>query len=111
MYWYTNKSTEHINIQKLNSLYYLKEYGFSVKSLKIELKKSGVELLIAQGIHNKTLCVDEAYYAEGSFNWLSASRDNKYARHEVSLGYKGEKVAKFIADTRRELEDLVKRKI
>ncbi|NIM78882.1 MAG: hypothetical protein GTO20_08830 [Candidatus Aminicenantes bacterium] len=74
------------------------------------LKESGAELIIAQGIHNKTLCVDDVYLAKGSFNWLSAPRNpsNKYFLHNVSLGYKGEKVAEFIRQVSSEMEYIAK---
>jgi hypothetical protein len=74
------------------------------------LKESGVELIVAQGIHNKTLCVDDVYLAEGSFNWLSAPRNpsGKYFLHNVSLGYKGEKVAEFISQVSSEMKYIAK---
>lgn len=50
------------------------------------LINAGVELKILKGIHNKALIKDNDTLIEGSFNWLSATRDidNKYYRHEVS---------------------------
>jgi hypothetical protein len=55
------------------------------------LKDSGAKLIIYKGIHNKTICVDDRLLIEGSFNWLSASRDenSKYARKETSLVLQG----------------------
>ena len=56
------------------------------------LIKSGVKLEILKGIHNKCIAVDENILIEGSFNWLSAVRDesNPYYRHEVSQIIQGE---------------------
>ena len=74
------------------------------------IRESGAKLIEAQGIHNKTLCVDECYLVEGSFNWLSAARDpsSPYYRYDVSLGYRGGKVAEFIRQITRDMEYIVK---
>jgi len=53
-----------------------------------------------------TLYVDDKYLAEGSFNWLSASRKNYL--HNVTFGYKGENVKKFIRQAAEELENIEK---
>jgi len=49
-------------------------------------------------VHNKTIAVDSAWIVEGSFNWLSASRQRNgiYQRHETSILYKGSKAVDFI---------------
>lgn len=49
-----------------------------------ELLRAGVALKVVEQIHNKTICIDDHAMIEGSFNWLSASRSEAYARHEVS---------------------------
>lgn len=49
------------------------------------LAENHVCLQILKGIHNKTLVVDDCLFAEGSFNWLSASRNKKDARYECSI--------------------------
>lgn len=58
------------------------------------LQKSGARLIVHKGIHNKTIYVDDKLLIEGSFNWLSASRDEKseYARKETSLVLQGSNV-------------------
>ncbi len=50
------------------------------------LLKTEAELLIINGIHNKTICVDDKIIIDGSFNWLSAVRDKNspYFREETS---------------------------
>lgn len=64
-----------------------------------ELGRKAIEttkanLLIVNGIHNKTICVDDRIIIEGSFNWLSATRDAKspYFRNETSVIIQGDKV-------------------
>lgn len=49
------------------------------------LVNSGAELIVLYGIHNKSIAVDDKLLAEGSFNWLSASRDPGRGRYEVSV--------------------------
>lgn len=51
------------------------------------LVQQGVDLVIADGIHNKTILVDDKVLIEGSFNWLSATRDktSRYFREESSI--------------------------
>lgn len=46
---------------------------------------SGAELVILYGIHNKSIAVDDKVLVEGSFNWLSASREPGRGRYEVSV--------------------------
>lgn len=70
------------------------------------LRGCGADLRVVRRIHNKNLCVDESIIVTGSFNWLSAVRDeaNAYQRHEDSLQYEGPGVAAMIADVLREME-------
>jgi hypothetical protein len=65
------------------------------------LTKAGAVLLIADGIHNKTLLIDESELIEGSFNWFSAVRvaSHVYQRQETSIRYRGENAAKEIRKT------------
>lgn len=62
------------------------------------LLDTGVDLIVADGIHNKTLCKDRDLVVEGSFNWLSAVREkgHPWQRDEVSLCYSGSRVDRFI---------------
>ena len=59
----------------------------SAKEGRQLLERQGAELKVKQGIHNKALAVDNFLLIEGSFNWLSAQRDESapYHRHEVSV--------------------------
>lgn len=73
-------------------------YPHARKALEM-LESTGVPLEIKQGVHNKTIAIDDSEIIEGSFNWLSASRDasSVHLRHEVSIRYHGPKAKQFIA--------------
>ena len=58
--------------------------------------KIGVALKKVRQLHSKIVIADEALLTVGSFNWLSADRVGKYARHETSLVYRGPHLAKEI---------------
>ncbi|MEO6958412.1 MAG: AAA domain-containing protein, partial [Burkholderiaceae bacterium] len=49
------------------------------------LRDAKVHVDFVARVHSKALIGDDDLYCVGSFNWLSASRDNQYARHETSL--------------------------
>jgi len=53
-----------------------------------QLRNAGATLQFADGLHNKTIIVDNCILVEGSFNWLSASRDKKHANIERSILYR-----------------------
>lgn len=63
---------------------------------KAALIKAGAEVILVDRVHAKTLCVDNREIAEGSFNWLSAVR-NETSRLECSFRYTGRKTGFFIA--------------
>ncbi|MFW6213461.1 MAG: AAA domain-containing protein [Spirochaetota bacterium] len=67
---------------------------------------AGATLVVKNGIHNKAIAVDQKILVEGSFNWLSAVRDesSKYHRHEVSIVVQTEKTERFIQDLLESLE-------
>ncbi|MGE4350358.1 MAG: phosphatidylserine/phosphatidylglycerophosphate/cardiolipin synthase family protein [Candidatus Berkiella sp.] len=54
-------------------------YGLLLKAHR------NIELVPTNNMHQKTLVVDEHLIAEGSFNWLSASRDEKSSYHNCEL--------------------------
>src|SRR6266446_6800118 len=53
------------------------------------LREGGAHVKEVRSEHSKTLMIDHTVLIEGSFNWLSASRDNqsRYHRRERSLRY------------------------
>jgi hypothetical protein len=70
------------------------------------LRESGAEVQVLSRVHNKTLCVDDITIVIGSFNWLSAVRDesHRYQRQENSIMYEGPGVSAMIADVVTEMQ-------
>jgi len=66
---------------------------------------AGAKLMVLSGIHNKTLIIDRRVLIEGSFNWLSAVRDetSRYNRHETSIVIKAPFCDRFIDRAENEL--------
>jgi hypothetical protein len=50
----------------------------------------GVRLHKVPRLHSKIVAIDNDLLAIGSYNWLSADRHGKYARHETSFVYSGQ---------------------
>lgn len=69
------------------------------------LKQLGVRLVVKNGIHSKTIIIDNDILIEGSFNWLSASRNvsSPYHNYEASIVIKNELAKKHIAKARKDL--------
>ena len=61
----------------------------NLEKVHAALDEAGIRLKKVRQLHSKILVADESLLSVGSFNWLSASRDRKYARHETSLVYRG----------------------
>ena len=70
------------------------------------LQDAGAQVLPCKRMHNKTLACDNLWIVEGSFNWLSARRDedHRFQRHEVSLRYDGDGTSKLVDDAWSEVE-------
>jgi len=79
-----------------------------VKAKEI-LQESGVNLVMANRFHNKTLWIDDSLLIEGSFNWLSARRrpDDPWCRYETSLVYQGDGVEVMIQQIYTDLQKRV----
>lgn len=60
-----------------------------LEKAEVALKAIGIELRKVRQLHSKIVVTDDDMLCVGSFNWLSADRDGKYARHETSLVYRG----------------------
>ena len=67
------------------------------------LRDAKVHVDFVARVHSKALIGDDDLYCVGSFNWLSASRDNQYARHETSLAYRGRGLTSEIETMRASL--------
>lgn len=75
-----------------------KEREYYVKPAIDLLKTSGVEVKLINNLHAKLLMIDDNIIIEGSFNWLSAKRNNKLSEQQIDLSilYRGEKVKELI---------------
>ncbi|MDR3447445.1 AAA domain-containing protein [Dyella sp.] len=63
---------------------------------KQALEAIDVELLFVRRVHSKSLTGDNNVYCNGSFNWFSANREEKWANHETSFAYRGPAMANDI---------------
>lgn len=68
------------------------------------LKRIGVTLHRLEKLHSKIVAVEDNLLCVGSFNWLSADRDGRYARHETSYVYRGGDVESEIRVTTEDLK-------
>ncbi len=68
------------------------------KNFLRKLNYSRLHLIPMRDIHLKTIIIDDHTIAEGSFNWLSAAReeDNPSHNHEVTLVVQGNMARKLI---------------
>lgn len=71
------------------------------------LRDSGAEVIELHGIHSKTLAIDRSVLIEGSFNWLSASREASTGRYEASMLISGDVASKYINDLVRDLNRML----
>lgn len=56
---------------------------------KSALTDIGVRVHAVRQLHSKIVIADSSLLCIGSYNWLSADRKGKYARHETSIVYRG----------------------
>ena len=66
------------------------------------IQSSGATLIIHPKIHSKTICVDNKMFIVGSFNWLSAVRNEERAKKEDSVVLEGD-VTKNIDDFKKNI--------
>ena len=66
------------------------------------IQSSGATLIIHPKIHSKTICVDDKIFIVGSFNWLSAVRNEERAKKEDSVVLEGD-VTKNIDDFKKNI--------
>ncbi|MCB9202449.1 MAG: hypothetical protein H6604_05320 [Flavobacteriales bacterium] len=74
------------------------------------IKQNGAILKLVDGIHSKTIIVDDDIMVEGSFNWFSALRDeqSKYFREESSIVVQGKFAQKMIEKAKTYLKGVIK---
>lgn len=82
----------------------LNRYPASAAKVAETLSRAGAEVTAATRMHSKTLAVDDSWIVEGSFNWLSARREegHPYQNQEASLAHKGPNSHEFIRQAWRE---------
>lgn len=68
------------------------DYLDDFKAFLNKFRSSQIHLIPMENIHLKTIIVDDDTIAEGSFNWLSASRDreSEHHNHEQTISIQGE---------------------
>ena len=69
----------------------------------------GVRLHKVPRLHSKIVAVDSDLLSIGSYNWLSADRQGRYARHETSFVYRGQHLEPEIRTMIQSLERREKR--
>jgi len=76
------------------------------------LKQAGAEVQTAQsrGVHSKLILVDHSWLVVGSFNWLSAQREEggPYMRYETSIRYDGPEAFQMISTSLSDLSDVIR---
>ncbi|MCF6329196.1 MAG: AAA domain-containing protein [Henriciella sp.] len=60
-----------------------------LETAKAALSEAGVRIHEVRQLHSKIVIVDDNQLCIGSYNWLSADRKGRYARHETSIAYTG----------------------
>jgi hypothetical protein len=75
---------------------------------QVMLEAAGATVFVVDGIHNKTLCMDDKVIIEGSFNWLSAMRNKNHDhhRHENSMMVIGGDASRLITKQMRAMAQL-----
>jgi len=70
------------------------------KALLASIRSPNIHLVEVANFHQKTIILDDTLIAEGSFNWLSASRDegSDFHNHETTIIVKGELAIPLIAN-------------
>jgi hypothetical protein len=81
-----------------------------LESISYTIRESGAQLVFADGIHNKTLIVDNRILVEGSFNWLSASRDTYISRVEHSILYVNTEAESVRNDALKTLKKIISKR-
>jgi len=54
-----------------------------------KLNEMGIVTKLVNRVHSKIVMGDESLLCIGSFNWFSATRDEKYQRYDTSMVYRG----------------------
>lgn len=79
-----NFNTEHTDYEKRKE----KQQHLHVAIEK--LNGMGITTKLVNRVHSKIIIGDEELLCVGSFNWFSATREDKYQRYDTSIVYRGE---------------------
>lgn len=87
-----------------------KEKAEQLKNTLKMLNERGIHTKLVERVHSKTIFADNNLLCNGSFNWFSASRNEKYERYDTSTVYRGEKLREEIEKineniNKREIQD------
>jgi hypothetical protein len=85
--------------------------GDLAKVEQLRLAKAGAQVKVTGRVHAKTLVMDDKLVVEGSFNWLSATRDASMARKESSFAVRGHEAVSFATRIREEFEAMESRPV
>ncbi|GAA0503861.1 helicase YjhR [Tatumella terrea] len=77
-------NTEHADFEKR------KEKHQRLNEAVERLNDMGITTKLVNRVHSKIVIGDEGLLCVGSFNWFSATRDEKYQRYDTSMVYRGE---------------------
>ncbi len=69
-----------------------------------KLNEMGIVTKLVNRVHSKIVIGDEGLLCIGSFNWFSATRDEKYQRYDTSMVYRGESLKSEIKTIYTSLE-------
>ncbi|HGJ5856169.1 AAA domain-containing protein [Arsenophonus nasoniae] len=72
-----------------------------------QLTERGIKTKLVNRVHSKIVMGDDTLLCVGSYNWFSASRDDKYVRYDTSLVYRGNNLVDEINTIRSNLEHRV----
>ncbi|MCO7255518.1 AAA domain-containing protein [Dickeya oryzae] len=69
-----------------------------------KLNEMGIVTKLVNRVHSKIVIGDDGLLCIGSFNWFSATRDEKYQRYDTSMVYRGESLKSEIKTIYTSLE-------
>lgn len=91
-------NTEHADYEKR------KEKQQRLHDALEKLNAMGITTKLVNRVHSKIVIGDEGLLCVGSFNWFSATREEKYQRYDTSMVYRGESLKNEIKTIYASLE-------
>ncbi|KHT31728.1 AAA domain-containing protein [Pectobacterium carotovorum] len=93
-----SSNIEHADYEKR------KEKQQSLHNALEKLNEMGITTKLVKRVHSKIVIGDEVLLCVGSFNWFSATREEKYQRYDTSIVYRGENLKNEIKTIYTSLE-------